>query len=204
MHAQLLAVLCLCILLLSGRAAQHVFEPDGSDETAAFHGRLLQQSAASSVGSGNDSAAAPVTNPTILQTAVATFRLVGNDTMPFTNGTAGLFQQALQNVFSNYSYANFQYASFAVSASYVVAGFQWQAMLQFKPMHHLGCLHSDQGQCTQQAEQSLITKCSGGQLYMCKACMAAVSEALDMIDCFQLHVQVAVVPAGGQWHRGTP
>ena len=58
--------------------------------------------------------AAPASSPTILQAADVTFRLIGSDAFPFSNTTAKVFQQALQNVFSNFSYAGFQYESFMV------------------------------------------------------------------------------------------
>ncbi len=58
--------------------------------------------------------AAPASSPTILQAADVTFRLIGSDAFPFSNTTAKVFQQALQKVFSNFSYAGFQYESFMV------------------------------------------------------------------------------------------
>ena len=78
---------------------------------------------ATSVGSA---AAAPASSPTIeiLQAADVTFRLTGSDASPFSNTTATVFQQALQTIFSNYSYANFQYESSTVTHSlYAVFGF---------------------------------------------------------------------------------
>lgn len=79
-----------------------------------LHHRTLLQNDSSSGSTSTATgyaAVAPATNPTILQGADVTFRLLGNDAFPFSNTTAKVFQQALQNVFSNYSYASFQYES---------------------------------------------------------------------------------------------
>ena len=68
--------------------------------------------------------AAPASSPTILQAADVTFRLIGSDAIPFSNTTAKVFQQALQNVFSNFSYAGFQYESFMVMIPNTIATVQ--------------------------------------------------------------------------------
>ena len=62
-------------------------------------------------------ATVPISNPTLLQEADVTFRLLGSGATPFSNTTATVFHQALHYVFSNYSYADFEYQSFTVLSS---------------------------------------------------------------------------------------
>ena len=124
MHAQLLVTCASGLLLLYVLACPQLAIATGNTfersahpgETSYGHDRELLQAASSSSFNANISSAAvaPISNPTILQTADATFRLVGSDTSPFSNATATAFQQALQEVFSNYSYASFQYQSYMV------------------------------------------------------------------------------------------
>ena len=79
--------------------------------------RLLLSNDTTSTGANSAAAAAaPARKPTILQAADVTFRLVGTDAFPFSNATAKVFQQALNNVFSNFSYAAFQYQSAMVNS----------------------------------------------------------------------------------------
>ena len=124
MHAQLATACSFGLLLLSvvactqqAIATDNKLELPGlSDEAPHAHARVILQAARPSSPNAtiSSTAVAPVSNPTILQTADATFRLEGNDVLPFVNATAAVFQQALQAVFSNYSYASFQYQSFMV------------------------------------------------------------------------------------------
>ena len=124
MHAQLLVTRASGLLLLYvlacpqlALATSNTFERSAQPgETSYGHDRALLQAASSSSANANISSAAvaPISNPTILQTADATFRLAGSDTLSFNNATATAFQQALQEAFSNYSYASFQYQSFMV------------------------------------------------------------------------------------------
>ncbi len=125
-HQQLSVVLICCALsarVLPVSAAQQATFNAWRPHFSAL-GRLNWKSQRSLLqnGTSGDSSstltspatAAPASSPTILQAADVTFRLIGSDAFPFSNTTAKVFQQALQNVFSNFSYAGFQYESFMV------------------------------------------------------------------------------------------
>ena len=134
-HILCCVCVCLCAPMVQVSAAQHAnlnaWRPHFSANTGGLRWlskRVMLQNGtedanATSVGSA---AAAPASSPTIeiLQAADVTFRLTGSDAFPFSNTTATVFQQALQTIFSNYSYAEFQFESSAVKHSlYAVFGF---------------------------------------------------------------------------------
>ena len=127
LRLRLAAFICcwLCLLAASATAAQASGQSGlraGGSRTSADSGswqwlcrRLLLTNDIARTGSVA-AAAAPASKPTILQAADVTFRLVGSDAFPFSNATAKVFQQALHNVFSNFSYAAFQYQSATVNS----------------------------------------------------------------------------------------
>ena len=134
-HIYCCVCVCLCVPMVQASAAQHAtlnaWRPHFPANTGGLKWlskRVMLQNGtedanATSVGSA---AAAPASSPTIeiLQAADVTFRLTGSDASPFSNTTATVFQQALQAIFSNYSYAEFQFESSVVKHSlYAISGF---------------------------------------------------------------------------------
>ena len=130
-----LIIFVCCVLCLSAGAtpAAHAFAQDGKRPAAPLSSagfplvewiskRFLLDSNATSSGvspAAGSAAAAPASRATILQAADVTFRLVGNDALLFSNATAKVFQQALHDVFSNFSYAAFEYQSSKVDSLFI-------------------------------------------------------------------------------------
>lgn len=125
LYAQWAASVCLLSLAAapvpaaqhSGQVAVHARTPYTAADRVImplFSKRFLLESSTFSTGvttASESAAAAPASKPTILQAADVTFRLVGSDAQPFSNATAEAFQQALHNVFNNFSSAAFLFQS---------------------------------------------------------------------------------------------
>lgn len=135
-HILCCVCVCLCAPVVQVSAAQHAtlnaWRPHFPANTGGLKWlskRVMLQNGtedanATSVGSAT---AAATSSPTIeiLQAADVTFRLTGSDASPFSNTTATVFQQALQTIFSNYSYADFQFESSMVKRSlHTASGFR--------------------------------------------------------------------------------